>query len=142
LWGVGLAEINTPWHWIAGFGLGATRVLFASSVTWAGDAHSAWLELLLSLGLLGLVAGISLVVATGLRLFRQAGDAVLPVLFIYIVVMSPVGSGFGAPGPGPGLGFGLLAFAYAARAAARRTADEHAPLRRVGLQSELRSAPT
>jgi hypothetical protein len=125
LWTDGLAQLHSPGRWLVGYGLGGTRVLFASATEWAADAHSAWLELLLSLGLVGIVGGVALVVMTGARLFRTAPDRplpsrVLPMLFVYVLAMSPAAAGFGAPGPEPGLGFALLAFCYAATATRER----------------------
>src|SRR5205807_426557 len=105
-------ELHSPGRWLVGYGLGGTRVLFASSTTWAADAHSAWLELLLSLGLVGVVTGVVLVGTVAVRLLRASptpalASRVLPILFVYVLAMSPAGTGFAAPGPEPGLGFAL-----------------------------------
>lgn len=142
LWEAGLQLMNTPMRWIGGYGAGSTSVLFASLAPWAADAHSAWLQALLSLGLLGVAAGAVLVILVGLRLFGGPLESpVLPILFIYLVAMSPAGSNFGIPGPGPGLGYGLLALCYAATAARGR-----APYRGLAspgprLERDLRLAP-
>jgi O-antigen ligase len=136
LWTIGLQQLNSPGRWLVGYGLNGTRVLFSSFSPWAGDAHSAWLELLLSLGLLGVVAAAALVVMLAIRLFRAPRDGplfirVLPILFVFVLAMSPIGGGFAAPGPEPGLGFAVLSFCYAAteareRALARATARQDA----------------
>jgi len=124
LWELGIQKIATPDRWLAGHGVGGSRVLFAASSRWAGEAHSAWLELLLSLGLIGIAAGVAVVLIVGARLFSgPVENPILPVLFVYLLTVSPVGSGFGIPGPEPGLGFGLLALAFAARAAPRRAEE-------------------
>jgi O-antigen ligase len=117
-------------------------VLLASSA-WAGDAHSAWLELLLSLGVVGAAVGFGVVVALAARLLRKMPDAplpsrVLPILFVYLLVMSPVATGFAAPGPEPGLGFALLAFCYGATAMRERAAARVAGTQRVPWQPQFR----
>jgi O-antigen ligase len=141
LWQVGLQHMDTPMRWIGGYGAGSTRVVFASELAWAGDAHSAWLELLLSLGLLGVAAGAVLVILVGARLFGGPLESpLLPILFIYIVAVSPVGSNFGTPGPGPGLGYGLLALCYAGTAARDRLPHRSAAGARPHLEHQLRPA--
>jgi O-antigen ligase len=128
LWTLTLQQLHSAGNWLVGYGLGSSRVFLASSVGWAGDAHSAWLELLVSLGIVGVMTGLILVVTLAVRLFRSAPDGapasrVLPILFVYSLVMSPAATGFAAPGPEPGLGFALLAFCYAATAVRERSAS-------------------
>lgn len=127
LWSFGLQQVHGPGRWLVGYGLNGDRVLFASSIAdaWAADAHSAWLELLLSLGLLGVAVALVLIALLAVRLLRAPpGGAlpsrVLPILFVYVLAMSPLDSGFAAPGPEPGLGFAVLALCYAAAAASER----------------------
>ncbi len=131
LWDLAARQIESPERWLVGHGIGGTRVFF-SSQAWAGEAHSAWLELLLSLGLIGIVAGIVLVAVVAVRMKGSPNRSaierpLLPLLFLYLLLMSPTGSGFGIPGPGPGLGFGLLVLCYAAATAPVRQASA-APL--------------
>lgn len=119
LWSFGLGQLHGLGRWLVGYGLGGTRVLLANSVAWAGDVHSAWLELLLSLGLVGIAVGAVLIAALAVRLLRSAGTTILPshtllVMFVYVLAMSPVAAGFAAPGPEPGLGFAVLALCCAA----------------------------
>jgi O-antigen ligase len=127
LWTIGLQQLNSPGRWLVGYGLNGTRVLFSDSSTtpWAGDAHSAWLELLISLGLLGVVTAAALIASVGVRLLRAPPDGplspgVLPILFAFVVAMSPIGGGFAAPGPEPGLGFSVLSFCYSVTAMRER----------------------
>jgi hypothetical protein len=147
LWTVALHQLHTPGQWLFGYGLSSSRVLLANNVAWAGDAHGAWVELVVSLGLLGVALGVALVATLAVRLLRSASrgllaSRVLPVLFAYVVAMSPAATGFAAPGPEPGVGFALLAFCYAATAALQpapsRARAEH---REWSLASDLRSAP-
>jgi O-antigen ligase len=143
LWTLTLHQLHSVGNWLFGYGLGSSRVFLASSVQWAGDAHSAWLELLLSLGLLGLVAALALIATLAVRLLRSAPDAapasrVLPILFVYVLVMSPAATGFAAPGPEPGLGFALLAFCYAATVTPERAAARAVVKRSARLEGDLR----
>jgi O-antigen ligase len=143
LWEVAVKGIDTPDRWLAGYGSGASRVLFAKTSDFAGEAHSAWLELLLSLGLIGVVAGAGLVLMVGARVFRAPEEgALLPVLFVYLLAMSPVGSAVVIPGPGPGLGFGMLALFFAARAAPRREAEKVMHIRSVRQAGRVQPAAT
>jgi O-antigen ligase len=146
LWTFGIEQLHSPGRWLVGYGLNGTRVLFASSNAWAGDAHSAWLELLISLGLIGVVAGAALVTTVAVRLVRAPpdwtlGSRLLPILFAFVLAMSPIGGGFAAPGPEPGLGFALLGFCYAATATRERAVSRVAVRRGPGLEHELRPAP-
>jgi O-antigen ligase len=145
LWTIGLNQVHGPGRWLVGYGLNGTRVLFAATTSWAGDAHSAWLELLLSLGLVGVAAAAALVLTVGARLLRAPPDGlpirVLPILFVFVLAMSPIGGGFAAPGPEPGLGFAVLSFCYTA-VASRRPAVSRSPVRkRARLSGALQPAP-
>ena len=128
LWGFAVDQLHSVGQWVFGYGLGSSRVFLASSVAWAGDAHGAWVELLLSLGLVGISVAIGVVATLAWRLFRSGrgnslASPAIPVLFVYVLAMSPAATGFAAPGPEPGLGFVMLAFCYAATAAPRRAAS-------------------
>jgi O-antigen ligase len=146
LWTIGLNQVHSPGRWLVGYGLNGTRVLFAATTSWAGDAHSAWLELLLSLGLVGVAAAAALVVTVGLRLLRAPPDGsvsirVLPILFVFVLAMSPIGGGFAAPGPEPGLGFAVLSLCYAAVAARAPAVSRSAVSKRARLSGALQPAP-
>jgi O-antigen ligase len=147
LWSLALQELHSPGRWLFGYGLGGTRVIFATSTTWAADAHSAWLELLLSLGLVGIAIGIALVAVLAVRLLSPSSRArlpsrALPILFVYVLAMSPAGTGFTAPGPEPGVGFALLAFCCAATATPERAASRAASRHGAMLDGDLLPAPT
>jgi O-antigen ligase len=143
LWEVAVQGIDTPDRWLAGYGSGASRVLFAKTSRFAGEAHSAWIELLLSLGLIGVTVGVGLVLLVGVRLFSAPAEgAILPVLFVYLLAMSPVGSAVVIPGPGPGLGFGMLVLCFAARAAPRREAEKAMHVRSGRVPGRVQPAAT
>jgi hypothetical protein len=140
VWTFAVHQLHTPGQWVFGYGLSASRVLLANNIAWAGDAHGAWVELLVSLGLLGVTLGVVLVATLALRLLRSASQGwltsrVLPILFVYVVAMSPAATGFAAPGPEPGVAFALLAFCYAATAA-----PQYAPSRALAPRPEWRPA--
>jgi hypothetical protein len=146
LWSFTVHQLHTPVQWLFGYGLGSTRVFLSSSVGWAGDAHGAWQELLLSLGLLGTAVAVCVITILAFQLFRPAAEApatrVVAILFVYVLAMSPAATGFAAPGPEPGLGFALLALCYAATAR-RQQAPAHAlPRREIRPTSEFQPAPT
>jgi O-antigen ligase len=147
LWTFALDQLHTPGQWLFGYGLSSTRVFLASSVQWAGDAHGAWIELVLSLGFVGITLALVLVVTLGLRLFRSGPERPLasraiPILFVYVLAMSPVATGFAAPGPEPGLGFALLAFCYVATAAPAPARSQSAARRGMPFAREFSPAPT
>jgi hypothetical protein len=145
VWTFALQQLHSPGRWLAGYGLGGTRVLLASSFTWAADTHSAWLETLLSLGLVGVVIAAALVAMLAVRLFRgppgSLTSRVLPILFVYILVMSPLGGGFAAPGPEPGFAFALLCLCYGATARHEPALSRAAARPRRRLEADLRPAP-
>jgi O-antigen ligase len=146
LWALALQELHSPGRWLVGYGLGGTRVIFATSTTWAADAHSAWLELLLSLGLVGVAAAVALVAVLAVRLLsasssRSLPSHVLPILFVYVLAMSPVAAGFAAPGPEPGLGFALLALCGAASATRERGVGRAASHRGAKIDPDLMPVP-
>lgn len=143
VWTFALHQLHTPAQWLFGYGLSATRVLLASNIAWAGDAHGAWIELLLSLGLVGVTVGLTVVTIVAARLLRAAPQAplasrVLPILFAYVLAMSPMATGFAAPGPEPALGFAVLALCYAMTATWRRAPS---PVRASRLVRDLRPLP-
>lgn len=144
LWTFTIHQLHTPAQWLFGYGLSASRVLLASNVAWAGDAHGAWVELLLSLGLVGVTVGVTTVAVVGARMLRatragKSASRVLQILFVYVLAMSPVATGFAAPGPEPALGFSLLALCYAASTAVRRQASASVP--DAQLAADLRPLP-
>jgi hypothetical protein len=146
LWTQTLQQVHSPGRWLFGYGLGGGRVLFAASSTFAGDAHGAWLELLLSMGIVGALIGATVVAALIVRLFRAAPGAplpsrLLPILFVYVLAMSPAASGFALPGPEPGLGFASLALFYAATAARERASARAVARHGARRQADLRPVP-
>jgi O-antigen ligase len=112
LWEVALGELSAGDRWMIGFGYGSPRVLLYSRVEWAGTTHSSWIELLFSIGIVGLL----LATADMLILFRNlsrrgvSGDlGTLPlVVLIFLLVVSTTSETLALPG----MGFGLLALLH------------------------------
>ncbi len=127
IWTTTVSQLHSAGRWLFGYGLSGSRVLLASSIAWAGDAHSAWVETLLSLGLTGVIVGIGLLAWLGARLFRAsrpgAYPRVLGILFVYLLAMSPVATGFASPGPEPGMAFAMLGLFFAATVASERVSS-------------------
>jgi hypothetical protein len=113
LWRFALAQPDSPLEWLTGFGYSASRSLLLPYVEWAGTAHSAWMELLLGVGVLGLALGAADVLLVTLRLiqtrFFGAQNAVAIAVLAFLLVTSVVSDSLALPG----IGFGLLALIHA-----------------------------
>jgi exopolysaccharide production protein ExoQ len=102
LWHLAFSAMNG--RWMTGFGYGAARVILFQKVDWAGEAHSAWIELLLGTGAIGLVLGVLGLLYLGVRLFRQVGrhfsieQRVATCVFSYIVILSTIQAELVLPG--------------------------------------------
>jgi O-antigen ligase/polysaccharide polymerase Wzy-like membrane protein len=113
LWRLALRHIS---DWVQGTGYGSARVTLFRRVHWAGQAHSAWLELLLGIGIAGLAIAIITVLYLAFRLARRH-DRDRPALyrlsvglFVFLIVFSTVEAGFTIPG----VSLTLFAFLLAA----------------------------
>jgi O-antigen ligase len=91
-------------RWTTGFGYGAARVILFQRVDWAGEAHSAWIELLLGTGTIGLALGLLGFVYLGVKLFRRIDPQfalehrVAACVFSYLVIMSAIEAELVLPG--------------------------------------------
>jgi len=111
LWGIALDLIGDADRWLIGFGYGSGRVILPLHAEWAGTAHSSWIELLLSIGVLGpflLAAGLFYV----LRYAPSIGAIVSPRVVMGVIVLLAVTSLTGEQFALPGMGFTLLALMY------------------------------
>ncbi len=103
LWQFALEQLSGPRVFI-GFGYGSARVLLPERFTWAGNAHNAWVELALSIGLIGvsviaILYGSLLHRALGLQFYRE--HRLLPLVFgtlIYMLLVAGVSQAFTDPG--------------------------------------------
>jgi hypothetical protein len=112
LWEAAVSLIGDADRWLNGFGYGAARVILPLQAEWAGTAHSAWLELLLSIGVLGplLLAASLVFLIRNLTRWRSMVD---PHLSLSIIVLLLVTSVTGETFVFPGVGFVMLALLYA-----------------------------
>jgi O-antigen ligase len=112
LWDVAIDLLGDGAAWLTGFGYGAARILLPLHVDWrAGSAHSSWVELLLSIGIPGVVLGAGAVLfllrglSLGGTLTSAAGNASLIAALAVLSVATEVLVM-------PGVGFGLLALLH------------------------------
>jgi O-antigen ligase len=111
LWAIVLEQFETPRDWLLGFGYGASRVLLPTEVAWgAGDAHSAWAELLLGTGLVGVAAAVFSVVALVRGITRRNAEEASQRLLLLIAVLLLVASLATPTFVIPGFGATLFAF--------------------------------
>jgi O-antigen ligase len=135
---------------VVGFGYGSARVLLPEQFPWAGNAHNAWIELALSIGLLG-VGMIS--VLYGSLLHRALGtrsdsDRLLPLalaMLLYLLSVAGVSQAFTDPGMELTL-LALMATLLSAPRPARsrqRDVDGHQPIEQdVGMVQRLVPPPS
>jgi hypothetical protein len=120
LWEFALGQFGTVQDWLLGFGYGAARVLLIPTVPWAGSAHSTWMELLLGIGVIGLLLAAMDIVLVSFQLinsrhFSPVGNTVAITLIAFFLVVSPISEVLVLPG----IGFGFLALAHAPALAQR-----------------------
>jgi hypothetical protein len=110
LWEQSTDLLTLHGRWVAGFGYGASRVLLPALVSWAGTAHSYWVELLLDLGVLGMAAALLDVVWLAPTLVRPSviPSSTTMSLFAFTVVFSVVSEAAAFPG----IGFTMLALLH------------------------------
>jgi hypothetical protein len=96
---------------LIGFGYGSARVLLPNLATWAGTAHSAWVELLLAVGVLGpLLLAFDLLFLIRYALSRASlvpASLILSILTL-LVATSITGEGLAFPS----LVFAMFAFLH------------------------------
>jgi hypothetical protein len=137
LWEFAIGQFDSVQEWFGGFGYGAARVLLIPSVPWAGSAHSTWLELMLGIGVVGLLLAAADIVLLSIRLIRTrffsaAANPVAIALVAFFLVVAPISEVLVLPG----IGFGLLALAHAPALVQR--AWQSGPAHK---QERLRSTP-
>jgi len=120
LWEFAIGQFDSVQHWLGGFGYGSARVLLIPTVPWAGSAHSTWMELLLSIGVIGLLLAAADIILLSVelirsRMFSLAANPVSIALVAFFLVVSPISEVLVLPG----IGFGLLALAHAPALAQR-----------------------
>jgi O-antigen ligase len=112
VWEAAVHNLSAANKWLLGFGYGSARVILPSEVQWgAGTAHNGWVELLISIGIVGTVAAAVTVCVLLYHLYRMRPvDAVQRVGFAVVILMV-VASGASSEALAlPGVGFTLIIF--------------------------------
>jgi O-antigen ligase len=123
LWEFAFAQFDSLGDWVGGFGYGATRILLLPQFQWAGSAHSTWVELLLGVGIIGLVLAVADLFILGVRLTRRQGSDLANRIAIALLGFFLMASFVSEVLVLPGIGFGLLALLHAPALARRRGLD-------------------
>jgi hypothetical protein len=122
LWTVAIGALNEANRWLIGFGYGSARVVLPTAFSWAGTAHSSWMELLLSIG----VAGPILAAADVLFVVSHAAgrrSVVPPAISLSILAVLIGASITGEAIALPGVGFTMLAFLHASALTQHNSVD-------------------
>jgi exopolysaccharide production protein ExoQ len=107
LWDFSIELVSETNRWLIGFGYGSARLLLPESFSWAGTAHSAWIELLLSIGILGpLLAAVDLLFV--LRYASSRPSVVPPALTLSLLALLTITSITGEGLALPSLTFVML----------------------------------
>ena len=103
LWQIAASLVRK--HPLIGHGYVSSRAVLLQEIPWAAYAHNAWFQVLLDLGIVGLVL-ITTLILSPLRVMREqpfnAGGAVAPAILSitsFLLITSITGEGF-AGGPG------------------------------------------
>lgn len=103
LWKIAASLVSK--HPLIGHGYVSSRAVLLQEIPWAAYAHNAWFQVLLDLGIVGLVL-IAILILSPLRVMRErpfnASGAVAPAILSitsFLLITSITGEGF-AGGPG------------------------------------------
>jgi hypothetical protein len=138
LWQVSIDLVSQAGKWITGFGYGAARAILPLYVNWAGTAHSYWVELLVGLGIPGVLLGAADIVYLLRHLSSRASIAsstATVALLAFLIVNSVVSEILAFPG----IGFGMLALLHVPVLAQRSGATYRDTTR---VSRRLRAQPT
>jgi hypothetical protein len=129
LWRIGIDSLDGPFEWFAGSGYGTARTLFSREISWALTAHNSVLSLLVSVGLVGVLALVVLVVGAArdlVRSRRSPADQLMLASVLILVLANGVATDVLAE---PNIGFAVVALVAAygrvARCASESDGAEH-----------------
>jgi hypothetical protein len=124
LWSLAIHLLGDANRWFVGFGYGAARVILPQYIDWAGTAHSAWVEVLLAIGVLGpllLAADVLFVLRHALSRHSFVPHSMTVSILALLVVSSITGEGLVYPG----IAFVLLALLHVPVLAERNSVALH-----------------
>jgi O-antigen ligase/polysaccharide polymerase Wzy-like membrane protein len=104
LWRGAIERIDSTAGWAFGAGYGSPRVILITVFGWGGQAHSAFIELLLGVGVVGTTLALIAIATIGRRTLsvRQTPNHVIgglePAIFTYLIVMGFVEAALVTPG--------------------------------------------
>jgi hypothetical protein len=111
LWEFSIELVSDANRWLIGFGYGSAKLLLPESFSWAGTAHSTWVELFLAIGVLGpLLLAIDLLFV--LRYAASRSSIVPPALTLSLLALLVIASITGEVMAFPGLGFVMLSLLH------------------------------
>ena len=112
LWTKSFDLLSTTDRWLIGFGYGSPRVFLPTIASWAGTAHSSWMELLLGIGILGpILAAADILFVIWYAASRNAlvPPSVTLSILTFLLVTSVTGEGLALPSAS----FAILALLHA-----------------------------
>jgi hypothetical protein len=121
LWTKSFDLLSTTDRWFIGFGYGSPRVFLPTIASWAGTAHSSWMELLLGIGILGpILAAADILFVMWYAASRNA--LVPPSLTLSVLTLLLVTSVTGEGLALPSASFAILVLLHAPILAERNSA--------------------
>jgi hypothetical protein len=136
LWEFAFSLVDSVREFFLGFGYGAAKTLLYPEIPWAGTAHSTWIELLLGIGVIGIILFAADLLLVGIWLVRsrvyQSINRIAFALLLFLLVLSPISEFLVMPGAG----FGILALLHVPALALRGRQREPA-----GRADRLRAPP-
>ena len=112
LWELAIQEVSQAGKWLVGFGYGSPRILLYPKVSWAGTAHSSWIEVLMGVGIIGaLLFAADLIYLTWRLVWVSDASRSTRLAFVILVFLFVI-SGTSEILVLPSIGFGLLALIH------------------------------
>jgi hypothetical protein len=111
LWTAAVHALSEANRWLFGFGYGSERVVLPTEFSWAGNAHSSWIELLFGIGILGpLLVAVDIFFV--IRYAAHRRSLAPPALSLGIVAVLIAGSITGETLAYPGFGVAMMALVH------------------------------
>ena len=112
VWTATFKELTAAGKWPLGFGYGSARIILPSEVEWgAGTAHNSWVEILIGIGILGVLLAAASIAILLYQLYQTKSVDSMHRLAFGVVVLLLVASGAASEALAlPGLGFTFIVF--------------------------------